>query len=83
MNRDNDIGIGTKIHVHVVRDSDTLIITYCFFYSYQVDKTGKGYEIVVSFRLVPNNCELVLTKDWSPLYRLEPITLGGCIFLSV
>ena len=32
---------------------------------------------------MPNNCELVLTKDWNPLYTLETGTLGGCILLLV
>ena len=32
---------------------------------------------------MPENCELFLTEDWSSLYRLEPVTLRGCILLSV
>ena len=31
----------------------------------------------------PKNCELVLTKDWISLYRLEPAALGFCILLLV
>ena len=32
---------------------------------------------------IRNNCEMVLIEDWIPLYMLEPLTLGGCILLSV
>ena len=33
--------------------------------------------------LVHENCELVLTKDWSPLYMLKHVTLSLVIFIEV
>ena len=43
---------------------------------------GQGYDIVVSFRLVPEYCDLVLTTNCNHVYKLEPMNLGGCSHLS-
>ena len=81
MNRDNDIGTGTLIELQVGRDNDTMIITNSFFYSYQGGMVWQREEIVVSFRLVHENCELVFIEYQIPFYMLDPVTLGGCSLL--
>ena len=42
MNMESDTGVGANIQVQVVRDSDTMIIIDCFFYSYQGVRMGQG-----------------------------------------